>query len=110
MLTRKRKMMRPVRALREIVLPHVGPTSCSLISFVEMPATVARAERSWSPFRVGRTEAGGEATGEGVAEAVALGDAVALGLGDGDAGGDADGRGRGAGGGDGEAGGQGAAE
>src|SRR5437764_6496423 len=102
MLTRKRKMMRPVRALREIVLPHVGPTSCSLISFVEMPATVARAERSWSPFRVGRTGAGGEAAGEGVAEAVALGDAVALGLGDGDADADADGLGDGEGETDGE--------
>src|SRR5262249_11555313 len=73
--------------------------SCSLISFVEMPATVARAERSWSPFSVGRTVAGGDAATDGDADAVALGVAVAAGVGLVAA--RADGLGEGVGGGDG---------
>src|SRR5215471_17996058 len=76
-------MTRPVTALREIVLPQVGPTSCSLISLVEMPATVARAERSWSPFRVGRTGAGGDAAGEADADDDGLADGEGEAEGDG---------------------------
>src|SRR5437867_2149953 len=40
-VTRTRNTIRPTSIFREIVLPNVGPTSCSLISFGEIPAAPA---------------------------------------------------------------------
>src|SRR6266705_2463067 len=90
-VTRIRKITSPVMAFREIVLPQVGPTSSSLISFAEMPARRASEARSWSPSSVGMPppvcaalgEAAGDAgcvgVGVGPAEGVALAEAVAEG-------------------------------
>src|SRR6266545_943564 len=80
--TSRRKTTSAVIILREIVLPQVGPTSCSLMSLTEIPAVRARAVRSWSPLR--DEPVAGEAVGLGDAEALAVGvgDGVALGVAD----------------------------
>src|SRR6266511_2707486 len=78
--TSRRKTTSAVNILREIVLPHVGPTSCSLISLTEIPAVRARAVRSWSPLR--DEPVAGEAVGLGDPEALAVGVAVGVGVAD----------------------------
>src|SRR5437773_2110963 len=92
-VTRIRKMIKPVMAFREMVDPHVGPTSVSLIWSGLIPAFAASAARRRSPFGVGMpvlngvglvpgdAEAG--AVGEGVGEDLGLADAFGEWLGDG---------------------------
>src|SRR6266536_5424392 len=91
-VTRTRKTIRAVTALREIVPPHVGPTSVSLMSLGETPACFASASRSRSPSGVVAWATGGgvglaetlaDALGVGaaLALAVAVGAAVAVGVG-----------------------------
>src|SRR6266498_2273318 len=78
-VTIRRKTTSAVNILREIVLPQVGPTSCSLISFTEIPAVRARAVPSWSPLS--DEPVAGEAVGLGDAEpAVVVGVGVGLGV------------------------------
>src|SRR6266536_2530210 len=89
-VTRTRKTIRPWIAFFEIWVPHVGPTSCSLMRSGEMPATAARAVRTSSPTRCcwggGDVMAVGVALTEGPgAGAPADADADALALGEGDA-------------------------
>src|SRR5439155_11722936 len=102
MVTRTRKTIRPMIIFREMVLPQVGPTSCSSIWSTPIPAVRASAARSWSPFRVGNTIGGagvvavadgltageveedGEAPGDAEAEGLGVGVDVALGLAVGD--------------------------
>src|SRR6266536_1790311 len=81
-VTIRRKTTRAVNILREIVLPQVGPTSCSLISLTEIPAVRARTARSWSPLS--DEPVAGEAVGLGDTEALAVGVAapVAVGVGE----------------------------
>src|SRR6266498_3924806 len=88
MVTRIRNTISPNTAFREMVLPQVGPTSCSLIWPVLIPALAARAARSWSPLSVGRPdepEAAGEADAPGDGEACALADAEGDAWGEGEA-------------------------
>src|SRR5437867_1269049 len=86
-VTSTRKITSAVIIFREMVLPHVAPTSCSLISFTEMPAVRASADRSWSPRNddgaLGEEDALGEAATEG--EGLGEGDADAEGVGVGEA-------------------------
>src|ERR671935_2706039 len=82
-VTRIKKTMSPVSIFLEIVLPNVGPTSCSLMSLGEIPAARASSARSWSPRSVaaGRDVAVGVGVGvETDGGAVGLGGALAVGL------------------------------
>src|SRR5919198_2293652 len=76
-VTRTRNTIRPTTAFLEMVPPHVGPTSCSLMSLTEIPAALARSCRSRSPLKVG--------TGPpevGVTGTLALGETAVVGVGD----------------------------
>src|SRR2546422_7539581 len=99
MVTRTTNTIRPTIAFLEMVPPHVGPTSCSLISLTEIPAAPARLCRSRSPLKVGSGPADVGVTGtlalgetavvgglDGVGEAAPLvvGDPVGWGLTEGD--------------------------
>src|SRR6266540_3351556 len=84
-VTRTRNTIRAVRALREIVPPHVGPTSVSLMSLAETPASFARASRSRSASGVvAWATGGGVGLAETLAVAVGVGAAAALALADAD--------------------------
>src|SRR6266545_1684784 len=77
-LTRSRNTIRATNALWEIVPPHVGPTSVSLISLVPIRAAVASAWRSRSAFCV----IGWATGGKGDEEMLTVGVGAALGDGD----------------------------
>src|SRR6266536_105473 len=81
-VTRTRNTIRAVTALREIVPPHVGPTSVSLMSLAETPASFASASRSRSASGVvAWATGGGVGLAETLADALGVGAAVAVGVG-----------------------------
>src|SRR5438105_10693903 len=85
-VTRIRKMISPSIAFFEIVLPHVGPTSCWLIWSAGTPATLASATRSWSASRLPPPgKPGLVTTGDGVEELDPVAEAVADGVGEAEA-------------------------
>src|SRR5438876_2408633 len=80
-VTRTRNTIRAVRALREIVPPHVGPTSVSLMSLAETPASFASAARRRSASGVvAWATGGGVGLAETLADALGVGAALALAL------------------------------